>query len=447
MRDVTCWARVGLPEISGDLIRKQHLLMSHDLFRKEVMEANRGSWLGGISLAQPIRLWILTAVSVLTAAVVISFVVFGTYTRRSSVTGQLVPIQGLATVLAPVTGVVSQLTIPEGERVEAGQALAVLTVPRATQRSGNTQQALEQHLQQRQDGLFSVREAQQQQLHAQTNGLREQLVTARRELTQTESEVATRQGQIRIASETLGRLRQLEGGQYVSVLQIKQQESTVLEYTSQRQALERQAISTRRVIAQLEQALQELPGQKQVTEAGYLSELAQLEQERVQTEVSGALVVTAPMGGVMATRIVKAGQAVQAGQPLLSLLPGEGELEAELLVPSRAIGFIAPGDSVLLRYQAFPYQKFGHHEGRVASISRSALNSGELGTLIGNAEKSEPFYRVTVALNQQTVMAYGQPESLKPGMVLDAEVLGENRRLIEWIFEPLYSLKGKVRSG
>ncbi len=421
--------------------------MSHDLFRKEVMEAKRGSWLGGISLAYPVPLWVLTAVSIVAAIVVVLFFTLGTYTRRSSVTGQLVPSQGLATVLAPATGVVSRLEIPEGVRAEVGQSLAVVTVPRATQGSGDTQQALEQHLQQRQDGLASTQAAQQQQLQAQANGLRAQLATARRELAQTESEVSTRQDQIRIASETLDRLRQLEDGRYVSVLQIKQQESTVLEYTSQRQSLERQAISTRRMIAQLEQALQELPGQQQATEAGYQRELAQLEQERVQTEASGALVVTAPVAGVVATRTVKTGQAVQAGQPLLSLLPGDGGLEAELLVPSRAIGFIAPGDSVLLRYQAFPYQKFGHHQGKVASISRSALSTGELGALIGNAQQGEPFYRVTVALNQQSVTAYGQPEPLKPGMLLDADILGEKRRLIEWIFEPLYSLKGKVGSG
>lgn len=48
------------------------------------------------------------------------------------------------------------------------------------------------------------------------------------------------------------------------------------------------------------------------------------------------------------------GDTQQARQPLLSLLPGDGKQEAGLLVPSRAIGFIAPGDTVLLRYQAFP---------------------------------------------------------------------------------------------
>lgn len=76
--------------------------MSNDLFRKEVMEARRASWLGGISLAQPLRLWVLTLAGMTAAGAIIAFLLLGTYTRRSSVTGQLVTAKGLATVLAPL---------------------------------------------------------------------------------------------------------------------------------------------------------------------------------------------------------------------------------------------------------------------------------------------------------------------------------------------------------
>ncbi len=372
--------------------------MSQPLFRDEVLKARRTRWLGGISLAQPLRLWVLTGLAVVAASAIVLFITLGTYTRRSTVTGQLVPTQGLATVVAPASGVVTLMEVPEGGQVVAGGMLALVTVPRATQGSGDTQAALEQRLQQRQDGLLATQQAQQAQLQAQAQGIASQLVNAQRELAQVEAEVVTRQRQIRIASETLERLRRLEGGQYVSVLQIKQQEALVLDYTGQMQTLQRQAIGTRRLMAQLRQVQRELPGQQQASDAGYQRDLAQLEQERVQMQANSALLVRAPVSGVVATQIVKPRQAVQAGQTLLSLLPGDGKLEAELLVPSRAIGFIAPGDTVLLRYQAFPYQKFGHQEGRVARISRSALSSGELGALIGNAQQGEPYYRITVAL-------------------------------------------------
>lgn len=413
--------------------------MTQALFRREVLEARRGSWLGGIVLAQPLRLWVLASAGVLAAALVVLFLVIGSYTRRSTVAGYLVPSKGLATVLAPATGVVARLDVAEGDTVEAGQSLTVVTVPRATVAGGDTLAALEQGLAHRREGLVDGRDAQRQLRAAQEAGIRTQLATATRELTQIEAEIDTRQQQIRIAEETLQRLQQLEGERYVSLLQIKQQESSALSWRGEMQALQRQALATRRTVAQLRQALHELPGQARATEATHRRELALLEQEQVETRARGELAVAAPVAGLVSAQLVKPGQAVQAGQPLLSLLPADDGLEAELLVPSRAIGFIEPGDTVLLRYQAYPYQKFGHHEGKVARISRSALGPAETGA--SNAQQAEPLYRVTVALAKQAVTAYGNEEPLRPGMLLNADILGERRRLIEWVFEPLYSLK------
>lgn len=416
--------------------------MTQELFRREVLEARRGSWLGGIVLAQPLRLWVPASAAVLAAVVVVLFLVIGSYTRRSTVVGHLVPSKGLATVLAPATGVVARLDVDEGDKVEAGQALAVVTVPRATVAGGDTLAALEQGLAHRREGLADGRDAQRQLHAAQETGIRTQLAAAGRELAQIEVEIATRQKQISIAEETLQRLQQLEGERYVSLLQIKQQESSALSWRGEMQALQRQALSTRRSTAQLQQALHELPGQTRAVEATHRRELALLEQEQVETRARGELAVAAPVDGIVSAQLVKPGQAVQVGQPLLSLLPADDGLEAELLVPSRAIGFIEPGDTVLLRYQAYPYQKFGHHEGKVTRISRSALGPRETGA--GNAQQAEPMYRVTVALARQAVTAYGNEEQLRPGMLLDADILGERRRLIEWVFEPLYSLKRTV---
>jgi membrane fusion protein len=420
--------------------------MAQELFRREVLDARRTSWLGGISLAQPIRLWVLTSAAIVAAAAVALFLVFGSYARRSTVVGQLVPAKGLAMVLAPATGVINELAVEEGDRVAAGQSLIVVTVPRATPASGDTTLALARNLQQRKASLESSRAAQQQQYSAQAGGLAAQLAAARHEVVQLQSAIATRGEQVRIARETLDRLRQLERGKYASTLQVKQQESLVLDQVSAKQALQRQAIDTGRTIAQLEQAIRELPGNRQAAEAGFQRDLATIGQQQLENQARGAFAISAPVAGVVANQLVKPGQAVQAGQPLLSVLPGTGELQAELLVPSRAIGFIEPGDDVLLRYQAYPYQTFGHQHGRVVSVSRSPIPQGIAGGPGASQQSGEPLYRVSVALDHQRVVAFGRPEELKPGMLLEADILGERRSLSEWLLEPLYSVRGKVSS-
>ena len=149
--------------------------------------------------------------------------------------------------------------------------------------------------------------------------------------------------------------------------------------------------------------------------------------------------VRAPLDGMVANRLIEPGQAVTAGQPILSLLPQGSQLQAQLFVPSSAVGFIEPGDRVLLRYQAFPYQKFGHHGGSVIRVSYSSILPSKNGK-----DDGEPYYRVIVALDTQTVTAYGKSEPLRPGMKLDADILGERRKLYEWALEPLFSLRGKL---
>jgi membrane fusion protein len=113
-------------------------------------------------------------------------------------------------------------------------------------------------------------------------------------------------------------------------------------------------------------------------------------------------------------------------------------------VPSAAVGFIHVGAPVLIRYQAYPYQKFGQYAATVTSIARTALSTADLASSGGPASGDGTYYRVTVALRSQSVTAYGKPQPLQAGMALQADILQERRRLYEWVLEPLYSLTGKL---
>lgn len=418
--------------------------MTEPLFRPEVLEAKRRSWLGGVSLAQPLPLWILTGFAVLAATAIVLFLIFGEYTRRSRVVGQLVPDFGLSIVVAPTAGVLTQRMPEEGERVTRTQQLAVIVVPRATTADGDMATGLREGLTERRSGIEQGYRSQEQLFAAQSAGTTRQLASARQELAQIEAQAATRKQQAQLSSQTLDRFRTLAAQHYVSAMQLQQQEQAALDQLAGAQALQQQASAARRNIAQLEQTLREVPAKQSEQSAARIRDLAQLEGERLQTEANGEVLVQAPVAGLVASRLTQPGQSVQAGEPLLSLLPVGSRLQAQLLVPSSAVGFIEPGDTVLLRYQAYPYQKFGHYEGTVSRISRSALSPGQLGTLIGNAQAGEPYYRVMVDLPRQSVTAYGKAEPLRPGMLLEADILGERRKLYEWVLEPLYSLSGKL---
>src|SRR5690606_32686170 len=134
------------------------------------------------------------------------------------------------------------------------------------------------------------------------------------------------------------------------------------------------------------------------------------------------------------------------GDPLLTIVPTGAPLVAELLAPSAAIGFLRVGAPVLLRYQAYPWQKFGQYPGRVTTISRAALAADDLGQLAPEADAGQ-LYRVTVAPEAQAVRAYGRPESLQAGMRVEAHVLVDTRPLYQWVLEPVYTLRGALAAS
>lgn len=414
--------------------------MDQPLFRPEVVEARRKGWLGGISLAQPLRLWVLAAVVVAAAAAVGIFLALGSYTRRSRVVGQLVPDLGLSTVVAPTAGIVGRIYPREGQRVLAGARLALVSVPRATQGGTDARDRVAEGIEKRRASVHDSARSQTALFDAREHGLRTQLAAMQLEAARVEDQLGNRARQVALARETLERYQRLRRQQYVSATQLAQQQQELLALVAARQALQRQLATLQRDRAAIDQALQEIPAQRSAQAAATGRELALLDNEQVQNQASSELLVQSPVAGLVASRLIEPGQSVQAGQPLLSLLPAGSHLQAQLFVPSRAVGFIEPGDQVLLRYRAFPYQKFGHQEGVVSRVSRSAVEpSGGIG------QTGDPYYRVLVDIEQQSITAYGRQEALRPGMVLDADILGEHRKLYEWVLEPLYSITGRLK--
>lgn len=412
------------------------------LFRPEA--AGRGSWLGEVSLAQPPAVPVLAAFATLASALVVGLLAFGDYTRRTRVSGQLVPDLGMATAMAPAAGVALGPAPDEGDEVEAGETLLAIMPPRVTRDGGDTTAAMLAALARRRAAVIASFEAESVLLDTRLGGLRESLAAARRELELTEAAVGVQQRRLEMAQDLLAQFRGLSDAAHASELAVREREEAVLEQTAALASLERQRAAASRSLGELQLALREAGAERAALAARRARTLAELEQDRLSIRAGGEVLVQAPVAGIVATRLVEPGQAVTAGQPLFDLRPRGSRLLAQLLVPSRGVGFVAPGDTVELRYQAYPHEKFGHHRGRVLRVSRNALGARELAALPGQAQAGEPHYRVLAELPRQHVIAYGREEPLLPGMLLEADILGERRKLYEWVLEPLYSVAGRL---
>jgi membrane fusion protein len=418
------------------------------LFRPEVVEGRRQQWLGSIQLIRPVSLAVLTAFVAVTAVATVTYLMLGEYTRKARVSGYLVPDRGVIRLVPPQAATVVERRVTEGQVVKRGDVLFVLSLERATLQGsmgeatpGSVQAAVQASLAARERSLRQSTEHQQRLQQAQSAALQRQIADMRGELAQMEAEAALQGQRLALAQQAQTRLESLRNDNFVSSAQVQTKAEEVLGLRAQLQGLERQRASQQREIGNLESQLRELPLRMQAQQGELERDLAIVAQRSAENEAR--LVVRAPEDGMVTAVVAERGQAATPGVALASLLPADAKLQAHLFAPSSAVGFVHADQSVQLRYQAFPYQKFGHQGGQVLQVSRTPLQAAELAGLALPAS-GEPLYRITVAIEQQAVQAYGHAQPLSPGMQLDADVLLDRRRLVEWIFEPLLSVTGRV---
>jgi membrane fusion protein len=408
--------------------------MRSSLFRPEALDAQRERQLGDVLLARAPALSVLAAAAVLIALGIVAFGWFAQYTRKAHVPGYLAPTEGLIKVQAPQAGTLVGKHVGEGRRVARGDTLFVLSTERASPQAHEAQAAAIAQLRERRASL--AREIEQQALLAQL--ARHELQQRRRglatELEQLQSAIATQQERLASSRATLERHAELARQRFISEAQLAQQREQLLDQQARLQALERSRTALQRESASLDSAVAATAPKAASDRAAVERGISAIEQELTEYEARRTIVVTAPADGVVTTILAERGQSVAAGAPLLSILPAGATLQAQLLVPSRAAGFLAAGQPVALRYQAFPFERFGSARGVVQEISRSLIAPGDAALPL---TLDEPAYRVTVALQRQSVHAYRKEFALQAGMRLDADIALDRRRLIDWVFEPL----------
>jgi len=416
------------------------------LFRAEAVAEQQTTWLGTVLLA-PRASHNAMALFALTVVGLLVLLLFGSYTRTARVGGLLVSAPGLVRVFAPQPGVLVRLYVGEGDKVARGTPLLELSTELQTQAQGDTRVAVVRRLQSRRDSLLSVRRGQEQLQASQAETLAKRLQSDQDIMTRVGQELVLLRSRFVLASQTVDRQQLLFASRLVSVQTLNQAQDLLLQIASQQQSLERQKTTLEQERMALASDLANLPLKNHAELAETDRTISTLEQEIAETEARRQIIVAAPQDGTVSAVQAELGSSANTTVPLLSIIPAGSALQAQLFAPSRSIGFVAPGQRVLLRYEAFPYQRFGRSEGTVASVSRAAVSPAELPQQLTGLntlyDASSPIYRITVALTQQAVTAYGKPVPLQPGMQLEADVLLERRRLIEWVFDPLYTLVGR----
>ncbi|MGA9515887.1 MAG: HlyD family efflux transporter periplasmic adaptor subunit [Pseudolabrys sp.] len=409
------------------------------LFRQEAVDFQRHNreW-GQVALLQPLSIkvatWSITGV----IALIISFLFLGQYSRKETVVGYLTPTSGTSKIFVPQLGTIREIHVNEGQQVREGQTLLTIVTDQIAANGLDVNATMVDTLRSQKDLLTGQIAAEEQRTKSERERLTATIGGIENEISQLQAQQKIQGERIRVEEEFVASAAALRKEGYMADTDFKRRQVVFLEQKQNLNSLNQQLAARQNQLTETRYSLQQLPTVMAGKIQGLRSELATAEQRIAEISGRRAYVIRAPAAGRVSMLQATVGQFADPRRLQMEIVPNESALQAELFVPTRAIGFVRPGQEVRILYEAFPYQQFGTYSGRVLKISQTILTKSDTFTPI---ELKEPAYRITVALDRPDIDAYGKKIPLQADMLLRADIILEKRSLISWLLDPVLSVR------
>lgn len=179
-------------------------------------------------------------------------------------------------------------------------------------------------------------------------------------------------------------------------------------------------------------ALKRIPVDLNNEQATLKQALSNAMQKLTSARARRGYALKSAISGIATNVNCRVGEVALSSNPLVTILPKESELVAELFLPSSAIAHVRDGATVKIRYDALPYGRYGVQTGRISEISSTSQAWHNEGA---SSNVSIKTYRVKVELGAQEVISTNETAPLRSGMELSADVVLENRRGIVWLLD------------
>jgi membrane fusion protein len=419
-----------------------------NLFRPESLEARGLAWQGRAVL--PLRLPVVftTFSSVALAAAAAALLIFGGYSRRVDMEGAVLPTTGVVAISAPSPGRVERLAVQEGGAVEKGASLYTLDLDTAT-KDGGAQQRIIDALTSERAMLVQETQRKNQMSDLAERALLEKIETLKSQKSQAEEQINVQQGLVTKVANDYNQSNILFGRHIVTVSELNARRQEWMQALARLQDLQS---SDMRAQSELKEAQYQLATTRHTRadeNDALKSKMLEIDEKLANAEAHRSVDIRAPSDGVVTSIVAHPGQTISAGAPMLKIVPRNASMQAELLAPSSAVGFIREGGRVLMRYSAYPYQKFGGYLGTVTAVSDAAISAEEAKLFLGGeapTKQAGPFYRVIVTPDSQFARVYGEERKLPANMRVEAYALLDRRKLYELILEPIYEI-GRAAHG
>ncbi|WP_310646405.1 HlyD family type I secretion periplasmic adaptor subunit [Limnohabitans sp.] len=204
----------------------------------------------------------------------------------------------------------------------------------------------------------------------------------------------------------------------------------------------------------------ELMGQRAERKNRYLTdannELTRVSSELSQTKENASArqdaflhtTVKSPMKGVVKNvQVTTVGGVIQAGQPILEIVPTEDEMLVEAYVKPSEVAFLKVGQKAVVKLSSYDFNKYGGLDGELEHLSPDTLKDDRQQRKPGAnpADMEEGFYRILVRIKDPNRVRKGLKLEPTPGMTATVEIRTGQKTVLEYLFRPLQNVSQALR--
>ena len=158
--------------------------------------------------------------------------------------------------------------------------------------------------------------------------------------------------------------------------------------------------------------------------------------------------IKSPVKGVVKNvQVTTVGGVIQAGQPILEIVPTEDEMLVEAYVKPSEVAFLHAGQKAVVKLTSYDFNKYGGLDGVLEHLSPDTLKDERQQRRPGAspADMEEGYYRILVRIKDNNLVRNGKKIELTPGMTASVEIRTGQKTVLEYLFRPLQNVSQALR--
>ncbi|HEP1066103.1 TPA: HlyD family secretion protein [Klebsiella aerogenes] len=423
--------------------------MNKNLYRKEAIEYKRHHWKGKALLLAGLPAWLIALLSALFLIALICALIFCKFTQRVDVKGEVITLPHSINVFAPQQGFIVKQFVKIGDVVKKNQPLYEIDVSRSTT-SGNVSAAqievINEKIANSEDIIKKLEDNKNQTL----NALNAQLKTTTDSLKETNRMLVNTQVGLKKMHDNLSSYDKYLSNGLITKDQYNYQHSLYFQQQSAYQSLVSQKMQLESQITQLNSDIITKAADFDNQISSQYNQSNDFKNQLVESNANGNIIIKSTSDGRIESLSATQGQTVDNGSSLAQIKPtGNVEYFLILWLPNNTIPYLKIGDTINIRYDAFPSDKFGQFPGKIISISSMPASRQEMSEYTNvsngtNQQQELALYKAIVKIKDKQFEYDGKKLSLSNGLKAQAVVFLEERPLYMWMFTPVYKITQSV---